>query len=778
MRKGSVNTVLTLLVAGFVLAAVLILVIYVSRSSHRMATDLEQDSLIQMAKSSTRTLELYLQDAADVARALATQDAVVAGLSGDPNRARERFHNYIESYGNYWAIFAFDDKGMIVAGFNAAGKDMTGGNRADRSYVRGVLGGKDMVFTDKVLSARSGETLIFVVAKAVRSKDGKLLGGVAVCPKWNFFTKDFIDPLRFGHRGYGFVVDASGVIIAHATDKSVLLQNLSDQPFIRQALEQKNGLVSYEWKGERKYMAVSQVPATGWLVCMTAYESEMTALATSQRNMLLLIGGLVLAAVVIGISLANRALVLRPLAAVERFTEAVTGGNLQATLEGTFRFELAHLAANLRGMVAELKNKLGFAEGVLNSLPLPATILDGDRKILWVNQHSCDLLEKKDAPESYVGMTSGQFILGDSQKSPIVDKAVTEKIKIATTTDLAAPSGKIYHIAVDASPIYDMDGNFLGGMVFWTDMTAIKLQHQQIEAQNAAISDAASRAAVTSDRMASASQELSAQIEQANQGAQEQNNRVQDTVTAVEEMNATILEVAKNAGDTAQGAQTARDKAREGADLVVQVVAAVGTVSEASAKLKVNMRELGEQAHGIGAVLGVISDIADQTNLLALNAAIEAARAGEAGRGFAVVADEVRKLAEKTMHATKEVGEAIIGIQHGTSETERMMDEAAEAVGQATALAERSGTALAEIVSVVESAGDQVRAIATAAEQQSATSEEINRSIEAISRIAAETADAMGQSAKAIAEMAAQAESLSSLVAEISGSSAQTALPA
>jgi len=51
-------------------------------------------------------MELYLEDAADVARALSSQDAIVAGLSGNPERARERFRNYIESYKNYWAMRA------------------------------------------------------------------------------------------------------------------------------------------------------------------------------------------------------------------------------------------------------------------------------------------------------------------------------------------------------------------------------------------------------------------------------------------------------------------------------------------------------------------------------------------------------------------------------------------------------------------------------------------------------------------------------------------------
>ncbi len=769
MKKASVNTVLTLFVAALVLVVVLVLVVYVSTSSYEMAASLQESSLLQLARGSSKTLELYLDDAADVARALSTQDAIVAGLAGDGQRLDARFRNYIESYKQYWAIFAFDLSGKIVSGYNANLEDMRGGSRADRDYVKGVLAGKDMVFTDKVLSARSGDTLIFVVAKAVRDASGKLLGGVAVCPKWNVYTKDFIDPLRFGERGYAFMLDASGMVIAHGTDKSLLLKSVADMDFIKKALALKEGSMSYDWQGERKYMALAKVPTTGWIVCMTAYESEMTSLARKQRIVVFVIGGLALVLAVAGIALANRSFVLRPLALVEAYTAKVSSGDLQAVLSGTFRFELATLADNLRRMVGELKTRLGFAQGVLAGIPAPCAVVGPDSRILWINRQVLDLLELEATPESAKGQSTGQIFYGDPNRETLSHKTIATRRNVSGDIDFVTKSGKTLHLHVDATPFYDMDGELLGCLVFWNDLTGIIAQKNRIEAQNALIADAASKASATSERMAAASRELSERIDQANGGAQEQDGRVQETVTAVEEMNATILEVARNAGETAKNAQEAGTRAREGADLVVQVVAAVGGVRDASARLKENMRGLGQQAQGIGAVLGVISDIADQTNLLALNAAIEAARAGEAGRGFAVVADEVRKLAEKTMHATKEVGEAITGIQRGTTETERMVDEAAAAVDAATNLAGRSGESLAGIVSVVEAAGDQVRAIATAAEQQSATSEEINRSVESISRIASETADAMAQSARAVAELAELAESLSALVAEIRG---------
>ncbi|NMC48314.1 MAG: methyl-accepting chemotaxis protein [Desulfovibrio sp.] len=277
--------------------------------------------------------------------------------------------------------------------------------------------------------------------------------------------------------------------------------------------------------------------------------------------------------------------------------------------------------------------------------------------------------------------------------------------------------------------------------------------------------------------VSSASEELSAQIEQSSRGSENQSQRVGETATAMEEMNATVLEVAKNASQAAETADSAKKKAQDGSTIVSQAVREIANVREQALALKSDMDTLGKQAEGIGQIMNVITDIADQTNLLALNAAIEAARAGEAGRGFAVVADEVRKLAEKTMSATKEVGDAIHGIQQGTRRNIENVERAAKSTEEATKLATRSGEALAEIVSLVDSASDQVRSIATASEEQSSASEEINRSIEEISTISAETSQAMVQAAQAVSEMARQAQELQSLIVDMQSENAGSGPP-
>ena len=295
-------------------------------------------------------------------------------------------------------------------------------------------------------------------------------------------------------------------------------------------------------------------------------------------------------------------------------------------------------------------------------------------------------------------------------------------------------------------------------------MLEAREQEAKVTGLLATMSTVAQESAEIARQVAIASEALSAQVDEVNKGAEIQNQRTEETATSMEEMNATVLEVARNSSMAAEAAEQARVEAQKGEDIVARSMTSFRQVSDNAQQLKQQMAALGKQTDDISRILDVISDIADQTNLLALNAAIEAARAGDAGRGFAVVADEVRKLAEKTMNATKEVGEVIGSIQQGARENIKSVEAAGESIDQATGLANQSGEALRHIVELVNHTSDQVRSIATAAEEQSAASEEINRAVDDIRRVTSETTDGMGHSARAVADLAVLAQKLQKLI--------------
>ena len=264
-----------------------------------------------------------------------------------------------------------------------------------------------------------------------------------------------------------------------------------------------------------------------------------------------------------------------------------------------------------------------------------------------------------------------------------------------------------------------------------------------------------------------ASEKLVAQIAQSERGSGEQELRVGEAATAMEEMTSTVMEVARSAGVASTSSSQTKEKAEEGAVVVRQAVASIQSVQTASLAMKEDVAVLANQAEAITGIMNVISDIADQTNLLALNAAIEAARAGDAGRGFAVVADEVRKLAEKTMVSTANVGESISGIQKSVNTSIGQVEKAVTLIEDATLQVNKSGDMLTEIVGLADGTASQIQAIAAASEQQSATCEEINRSVADVNAIAGQTAAAMRDANLAVSDLADQARNLNALVADM-----------
>lgn len=437
---------------------------------------------------------------------------------------------------------------------------------------------------------------------------------------------------------------------------------------------------------------------------------------------------------------------------------------------------------------------------------------DNDRKIIYANESVMIMLRtaEKDLQASLPNFKASE-VLGSNMdifhKNPAHQMGLLAGL---TGTYSAEITVGVRMFRLIANPVHDGDGNRLGTVVEWKDIT----DERQAEAEVATVVNAIGTGDFTSRieesgkngfmlniaeglnsiastcdtglaevvRMLQALSEgdLTQRIENEYQGTFDELKQSSNTtaeklaeiVTSIaegaDEVSSASSQIADGSADLSERTEAQASALEETAAAMEQMAATVKNNSENSQEANqlsqdartvatnggevvddavIAMAGIEESSQKISDIIGVIDEIAFQTNLLALNAAVEAARAGDAGRGFAVVASEVRTLAQRSSEAAKDIKNLIVDSGNQVKDGVRLVGEA--------------GMSLSEIVKSIKNVTDIVADIAAASEEQATGIDEINKSVTEMDDMTQQNSALVEENTAAARSLEEQAQNMS-----------------
>ncbi|MFA5536034.1 MAG: methyl-accepting chemotaxis protein [Bacillota bacterium] len=248
----------------------------------------------------------------------------------------------------------------------------------DRDYVQKAMAGESNV-SNPIVSRLTGEV---VVMYAVPIKRGEEVVGALVGRRDGNALSEITDDTGFGEKGYAYMINSQGVVIAHSnrelvldgynpieaakTDRSVA--GLAE--IFQQIIREKAGVGSYTFAGKEVYAGFAEIPDTDWFFGIAADKDEFLQVVPALRNNLMFImGPILLLVVMLTFWLSNY--IVQPIIITAEYAGSI--GNLDLTKDmpqqffarkdevGTLAKEFQNVMVGLRAIVGEIN---GSAEHV------------------------------------------------------------------------------------------------------------------------------------------------------------------------------------------------------------------------------------------------------------------------------------------------------------------------------------------------------------------------------------------------------------------------------
>uniref|UniRef100_UPI00262B8E80 HAMP domain-containing protein n=1 Tax=uncultured Desulfovibrio sp. TaxID=167968 RepID=UPI00262B8E80 len=313
--------------------------------------------------------------------------------------------------------------------------------------------------------------------------------------------------------------------------------------------------------------------------------------------------------------------ICRPLEQLSGFAQKVIAGDYSSRIEAHSRNEIGMLASALDAMLDKLASQLAFSRGVLTALPVPCAVFDTQNKLVFANTPMLTAFGHAGDMKNSVGMTSGSFFYNNATRATSVTRCLESGEGDSSSVVIDKKAGKAMHAEIFTKPMLDNRGELSNVVLILLDNTTTFEQQEAIKRNSETMRGVAVSVLDLLEAANTACEQLASVLVKTDTATTETAGRMNDTLTAMEQMNMAVLDISRNAGDAASNSDNMRDTATIGQNIVEQVVSSISQVQKNSMELRAAMDKLRVETQNLSQIKTVMSYISDQTNLLALNAA-------------------------------------------------------------------------------------------------------------------------------------------------------------